>query len=56
MDLRVDRSSDPIGDLAALAAAYAPDAEGTRMRAIDPDAVPNNTDLMRRHAELQRSA
>ncbi|MEQ8396579.1 DUF1028 domain-containing protein [Thalassobaculum sp.] len=56
MDLRVDRSSDPIGDLAALAAAYAPDAEGTRMRAIDPDAVPNNKDLMRRHAELQRSA
>ena len=56
MDLRVDRSTDPIGDLAALAGAYAPDAEGTRMRAIDPDSVPNNLDLMRRHAALQKTA
>lgn len=55
MDLRVDRSDDPIAELAELAAAYAPDAEGTRTRAVDPGAVPNNKDLLRRHAELQRS-
>lgn len=56
MDLRVDRSADPLGELAALAVAYAPDAAGTRLRAVDPDAVPNNKDLMRRHAELARTA
>ncbi len=55
MDLRVDRSDDPIADLGALAAAYAPSADGTRRRVLEPETIANSPDLMRRHAELLKS-
>jgi len=55
MDLRVDRSDDPIAELGALAAAYAPSAEGTRRRVLEPETIANSPDLVRRHAELLKS-
>lgn len=52
MDLRVDRSADPLADLRSLAKAYAGVAEDVRQVAIAPETVPNNPEMVRRHEDL----
>ena len=52
MDLRIDRSADPLADLRALALAYAPTAEGIRQTAVAPETTPNNAEMVRRHEAL----
>lgn len=52
MDLRIDRSQAPLEDLRALAMAYAPAADGIRQTAVAPETVPNNAEMVRRHAAL----
>ncbi|MDF1792360.1 MAG: DUF1028 domain-containing protein [Thalassobaculaceae bacterium] len=52
MDLRIDRSAEPLADLRALAEAYAPSAAGIRQVVVAPETVPNNAEMVRRHQEL----
>lgn len=52
MDVRIDRSEDPVTELAEAAAAYAPIAPEFRRRVIDPEAVPNDPELLALNAAL----
>lgn len=54
MDLRIDRSDDPIGDLDTLARDYASVAPEFRRRVVDPETVPNDPRLLALHDELTR--
>jgi uncharacterized Ntn-hydrolase superfamily protein len=48
-DLRVDRSADPLADLGALLADWAPKEPAYRLRAIDPDAAPPSSEVEGHH-------
>jgi hypothetical protein len=47
--LRVDRSADPLADLGALLADWAPKEPAYRLRAIDPDAAPPSSEVEGHH-------
>ena len=46
MDLRIDRADDPVAELADLVAAYAPTADGFRVRVVNPEVVANDAELV----------
>ncbi|NQW09070.1 MAG: DUF1028 domain-containing protein [Alphaproteobacteria bacterium] len=52
MDMRIDRSDDPIGELAALARDYAPSASEFRRRVVEPETIPNDPHYLALHAAL----
>ncbi len=48
VDLRIDASTDPLGDLKKLMADWMPKAAAYRLRAEDPDAAPSSSDVERK--------
>lgn len=55
MDLRVDRSADPIAELRGLATEYAPVAAEFERRVVQPETVPNDAAMEKAHAALLAS-
>lgn len=52
VDLRIDKSATPLADLAELAKAYRPTAEGMRERIVNAPAVPDSAELIATHRAL----
>lgn len=52
IDLRIDRSEDPVAELADLVAAYAPTADAFRVRVVTPETVGNDAELVALNAAL----
>ena len=52
MDLRIDKSEEPVAELRELVLAYAPAASEFRRRVLEPETVPNDPALVRLHEEL----
>lgn len=52
MDLRVDRSADPVAELRTLAVEYAPVATEFQRRVLLPETVPDDATLVKLHKEL----
>lgn len=48
VDLRIDASTDPLADLAALLSDWMPKSAAYRQRALDPDSAPASSDVERR--------
>lgn len=45
VDLRIDASTDPLGDLNKLLSDWMPKSDAYRLRAIDPDAAPSSSSV-----------
>jgi uncharacterized Ntn-hydrolase superfamily protein len=56
IDVRVDRSDDPVAELAETATAYARNAADFRNRVLNPDAIPNDPELLALHARAAAAA
>ena len=52
MDLLIDRANYPVAELADLVNAYAPTADGFRVRVVNPEVVANDAELVALNAAM----